>query len=91
MKLFTYVIDASYPLFHINHKKMNHNKSMFLQLDDSEVSTLPARDFYIQPVPIVNNENDIKVSYRHLSAVHILPFSRLLRQNSKLLQASLMS
>lgn len=40
----------------IRYKSSNH----VINLDDSEVSTLPARDFYIQPVPIVNNENDIK-------------------------------
>ncbi|KAK6055404.1 hypothetical protein COOONC_07094 [Cooperia oncophora] len=31
-----------------------------INLDDSDVSTLAASDFYIQPVPIVNNDNDVK-------------------------------
>ncbi|VDM67562.1 unnamed protein product [Strongylus vulgaris] len=31
-----------------------------VNLDDSETSILPTTEFYIQPVPIVNNENNIK-------------------------------
>lgn len=33
------------------------------QLDDSETSMLPATDFYIQPVPIVNKESDVKANH----------------------------
>ncbi|KAK5986478.1 hypothetical protein GCK32_016271 [Trichostrongylus colubriformis] len=29
-------------------------------LDDSDVSTLAANEFYIQPVPMVNNDSDAK-------------------------------
>ncbi|KAK6731050.1 hypothetical protein RB195_007486 [Necator americanus] len=31
-----------------------------INLDDSEISTLDTKEFYIQPVPIVNNDSDIK-------------------------------
>ncbi|EYC00713.1 hypothetical protein Y032_0113g364 [Ancylostoma ceylanicum] len=31
-----------------------------INLDDSETSMLPATDFYLQPVPIVNKESDVK-------------------------------